>query len=329
MSGLAAIQASLRQIQNLGQAETDFEIPAFNMWVKIRLLYPSEEHVVHALADAVPDEVAPFVDTYNWESVSRVLMAVKINGVTIFDFTGVTKMSQNYDREMVEVLVEEDGKERAVWMDKSSLLLPVLKSWGRDLLGVIFKKYRELADDQTSQLRQGVEFKFATLQDEIDVLTARVEVLKSRQNNTKVIEKAASTFSNIIQRPLGEQTGEVEDSLQVRDDRSRGDIDIAAEGWTDEVVERAFEEGLPHPKPEPAPVSKPKPVPAVALSPSPPQTIVLGDGTEVPVYHQDGGELVESERGISAPRIDAPPPVGYNPNFVGGDGRRVRDRSQR
>jgi hypothetical protein len=329
MSGLAAIQASLRKLQNLGQAETEFDLPAFKMRLKIRLLFPAEEHVVHTIADAAPDETLPYLDTYHWECVSRVLMAVWIDGQAIFNFTDVTRMSQNHDREMIEVLVEEQdeatGKtvEKAQWMEKAALLKPVVRSWGRDILNIIFKKFRELSDEQTAKSRQGVEFKFNSIEDEIKVLEARIRVLKERLDNAAVVDKAVATFQNVVQRPLEEEEAvQVEESLDVRDDRSLRSQRPDPEPPTTAPVP-PLESA---PSPDPAPVMDEPPVLAPPPARRRPQ-VLTQDGQDIPVYHHDGGVLEEHEAPITAPPIDAPPSVGHNPHFTGG--RHVRDRSQR
>ncbi len=333
MSRLDAIQASLQKLRDLGQATLVFPVPHHDMRVKIRLLYPGEEHQIHTAADAVPDEVLPYIDAYHLESLSRVLMAVWKGEQQIFDFTGVTRMSTDYDQELIKVIIEETNGEgkmttKEKWMGKEALLRPVLVSWGRDLKHVIFKKYKELSNEQQVLTQQGIEFKHDTIEDEIKVLSARLDGLKSKLRTEEILSAATDTFSEIMQKPLdAAQTEQVEEHLVVRDSR----------------VERPLVEPEPvavAPEPQPAPgvplqLPEPREPEPVTVTPEPEPEVksesksktIQHEGGTFAVKHEEGGVLDAPKKSPAGPIPHDEPPVGtVNPDWAGG-GRTVRDRS--
>ena len=175
-----------------------------------------------------------------------------------------------------------------------------------------------MSDEQTQKVSQGVEFKFATVEDEIKLLEARIKVLKSRLKNEEMLTRAAQTFSEIVQAPLEEvQAQEVDDALSVRDDRvpvaepEPVELETAAEPSIFDGVELESEPGF-------APEPKPEPGLGPLLAQPVPSTIVQG-GKEIPVHREDGGVLEQRDPGVTGvPTLNAPPAVGTNPNFKSG-----------
>ena len=324
LSTFSSLEASLQKLRDLGQATLIFPVPHHNMRFKIRLLYPGEEHMIHAAADAAPDEALPYLDTWHLEALSRIIVAVWIGDKLIFDFTGKSRMSKDYDQELIEVLQEIEGEEtKSKWIGKEILLRGVLRSWARDLRHVIFKKYKEMSNEQQVLTQQGVEFKHDTIADEIKILEARLDGLKAKAANDQILTAAVDTFSSVIQAPLeAAQAAAVEDALVIRDSRVQREL-VDPEP----AVPVAAPANLPEPRVEEYdPDDDPDDDPPTAAALLPPTTVTSG-GVTYATKRVDGG-LVEKLQAQTDPIAhDQPPEGAVNPKFQSPEGRRVRDRS--
>jgi len=204
------------------------------------------------------------------------------------------------------------------------LLRPVIQNWNRDITGLLVRKYNELLAKVEQKVREGVEFNYSSLDEEIEETEARLQDLYARRRKITEATKSSESVSTLLQTPLGQRMKvdlqEEPKPVSVPEEPEPAPAattpkSSAGEGAPslDQVTRK-----VPTPdKPQEAPVP-PQPV---ASAPSVPKTIMEG-GKEIPVVQSRPLELtdetkLQTEKPTGRVSVDQGPPVRTNQRFRG------------